>query len=140
VSAWHYMLDTNIVSHMIRAPEGEIVHRVESVGSTTLCISALVASELRYGAAKRGSERLSSLVENMLERVDIVAYDSAAAVHYAEIRDQLTRGGDLIGPMDILIAAHARSLDLILVTDNTREFSRVDGLNVENWLAVEESP
>lgn len=140
MSAWRYMLDTNILSHMIRAPEGEIVRRVESVGSTTLCISALVASELRYGAAKRGSERLSSLVENMLERVDIVAYDSAAAVHYAEIRDQLTRGGDLIGPMDILIAAHARSLDLIFVTDNTREFSRVDGLNVENWLVAEERP
>lgn len=140
MSPWHYMLDTNIVSHMIRVPEGEVVRRVENVGSDTLCISALVASELRYGAVKRGSERLSSLVENMLERLDIVAYESSAAVHYAGIRDQLTRNGSLIGAMDMLIAAHARALDLILVTDNTREFSRVEGLNIENWLATEEHP
>ena len=138
MNTWHYMLDTNIVSHMIRAPEGEVVRRVESVGSATLCISALVASELRYGAVKRGSERLSSLVENMLLRLDVVAYESAAAMHYAEIRDQLTRSGNLIGPMDILIAAHARALDLVFVTDNTREFSRVDGLKVENWLGDKE--
>lgn len=140
MSAWHYMLDTNIVSHMIRFPEGEIVRRVESVGSDMLCISAVVASELRYGAVKRGSERLSSLVENMLERLDVAAYESAAAVHYAEIRNRLARSGNLIGPMDMLIAAHARALDLVLVTDNTREFSRVDGLKIENWLAAEDHP
>ena len=140
MSVWQYMLDTNIVSHMIRVPEGEVVRRAESVGSDMLCISALVASELRYGAVKRGSERLSSLVENMLERLVIVAYEPAAAVHYAEIRDHLARSGNLIGPMDILIAAHARALDLILVTDNIREFSRVNGLKIENWLATEEHP
>lgn len=138
MSAWQYMLDTNIVSNMIRAPEGQIVRRVESVGNNRLCVSALVASELRYGAMKRRSERLSSLVENMLERLDIVAYEAAAAIHYAEIRDQLARSGNLIGPMDILIAAHARALELTFVTDNTREFSRVSGLKVENWLGEEE--
>ncbi|KQY19378.1 transcriptional regulator [Rhizobium sp. Root483D2] len=134
------MLDTNIVSHMIRVPEGAVVSRVRDVGSDTLCVSALVASELRYGAVKRGSERLSSLVESTLERLDIIAYEAAAAVHYAEIRDQLSRSGNLIGPMDMLIAAHARALELVLVTDNTREFSRVEGLTIENWLAAEEHP
>lgn len=140
MSAWRYMLDTNIVSHMIRVPEGAVVSRVRDVGSDTLCISALVASELRYGAVKRGSERLSALVESTLERLDIIAYEAAAAVHYAEIRDQLSRSGNLIGPMDMLIAAHARALELVLVTDNTREFSRVEGLTIENWLAAEEHP
>ncbi|WP_244490298.1 type II toxin-antitoxin system VapC family toxin [Rhizobium sp. Root483D2] len=140
MSTWRYMLDTNIVSHMIRVPEGAVVSRVRDVGSDTLCVSALVASELRYGAVKRGSERLSSLVESTLERLDIIAYEAAAAVHYAEIRDQLSRSGNLIGPMDMLIAAHARALELVLVTDNTREFSRVEGLTIENWLAAEEHP
>jgi tRNA(fMet)-specific endonuclease VapC len=140
VSTWRYMLDTNIVSHMIRVPEGAVVSRVRDVGSDTLCISALVASELRYGAVKRGSERLSALVESTLERLDIIAYEAAAAVHYAEIRDQLSRSGNLIGPMDMLIAAHARALEFVLVTDNTREFSRVEGLTIENWLAAEEHP
>lgn len=138
MSSWQYMLDTNIVSHIIRAPDGKVVRHIERVGNSSLCVSALVASELRYGAMKRRSERLSSLVENMLERLDIVAYEAAAAIHYAEIRDQLTRNGNLIGPMDILIAAHARVLELTFVTDNTREFSRVSGLKVENWLGEEE--
>lgn len=139
MNTWLYMIDTNIVSHMLRAPEGAAVRRVETVGSDKLCISALVASELRYGAMKKRSERLASLIENILERLDIVAYETAATEHYADIRDQLTRSGNLIGPMDLLIAAHARALDLILVTDNTAEFSRVDGLRLENWIADQET-
>nr|WP_275790055.1 PIN domain-containing protein [Rhizobium gei] len=115
------------------------MRRVETVGSDKLCISALVASELRYGAVKKQSERLASLIENILERLDIVAYETAATVHYADIRDQLTGSGNLIGPMDLLIAAHARALDLTLVTDNTAEFSRVDGLKLENWIADQET-
>jgi len=138
VSTWLYMLDTNMVSHMLRAPDGAVARRVESVGSDKLCISAIVASELGYGAVKKRSERLSSLIENILERLDIVDYGAAATAHYADIRDQLTREGNLIGPMDLLIAAHARALGLILVTDNTGEFSRVHGLTLENWVSDQE--
>ena len=138
MSTWLYMLDTNIVSHMIRAPGGVVARRVETVGSDKLCISAIVASELGYGAVKKRSERLSSLIENILERLDVVAYEAAATAHYADIRDQLTRDGNLIGPMDLLIAAHARALNLTFVTDNTGEFSRVHGLKLENWLSDQE--
>lgn len=137
MSDWRYMLDTNIVSHMIRFPEGQAVRQFAAVGSMHVCISALVASELRYGAHKRGSERLSNLIENVLQRIPIVPYEQSASHHYAAIRDSLTRGGHLIGPVDLFISAHARALDMTLVTDNVREFSRVEGLQIENWLEEE---
>jgi tRNA(fMet)-specific endonuclease VapC len=131
------MLDTNIVSHMIRYPDGSAVRQAASVGEKSLCVSALVVSELRYGAAKRGSERLSALIESILERLIVIPYDDVVSHKYAAIRNELTRNGNLIGPVDLFIAAHALVLDLTLVTDNVREFSRVNGLAVENWLAQE---
>ncbi len=132
-----YMLDTNIISHMIRYPDGQAVRQAALAGEKNLCVSAVVASELRYGAAKRGSDRLSALVESVLVRLDVLPYDDTVSHGYATIRNELTRTGNLIGPVDLFIAAHAVVLDLTLVTDNIREFSRVNGLAVENWLSQE---
>ncbi|TNM66727.1 type II toxin-antitoxin system VapC family toxin [Aliirhizobium smilacinae] len=127
------MLDTNIASEIIRHPDGAVAHRMLDV-SSACCISTLVASELRYGAQKRASPRLTNLVEALIRRLAVAAYEDVSTFHYASIRGDLTAKGALIGPVDLFIAAHARSLDLTLVTNNVREFSRVEGLKVENWL------
>lgn len=131
---WRYMLDTNIVSAMLRSPVGRLAERLEATRAERLCVSALVASELRFGARKKDSARLVGLVEEILARVDILPYDAGASVAYAQIRSSLERRGIPIGLTDLFIAAHALSLDLTLVTANVREFSRVEGLKVENWL------
>lgn len=128
------MLDTNIVSAMLRSPAGQLSQRLEAAGLESLCVSALVASELRFGARKKGSPRLVRLVEDMLVRIDILPYDANASVSYAHTRSRLERLGTPIGLTDLFIAAHALSLELTLVTANVREFSRVEGLKVENWL------
>ncbi|MBB4350505.1 MULTISPECIES: type II toxin-antitoxin system VapC family toxin [Rhizobiaceae] len=130
---WRYMLDTNIASEIIRHPDGPVAQRMFNV-SSLCCISSLVASELRYGAEKRASARLIDLVEALIRRLAVAPYEDVSTFHYASIRNDLTAKGALIGPVDLFIAAHARSLDLTLVTNNIREFSRVDGLRVENWL------
>lgn len=132
-AAWQYMLDTNIASEIIRHPEGIVAQRLHEL-RPQCCLSALVASELRYGAKKRASKRLTELVEALIQRFSVVAYDDVSSSHYASIRGDLTTKGALIGPVDLFIAAHARSLALTLVTNNVREFSRVEGLKVENWL------
>lgn len=128
------MLDTNVVSDLIRNPRGRVAANIEQVGSRNICVSVLTAAELRYGALKRGSERLSAGIEGALLRIAILSFEPSADAVYARIRDTLTKAGTPIGPMDYLIAAHALSLDLTLVTANVREFSRVPGLRVENWL------
>jgi tRNA(fMet)-specific endonuclease VapC len=134
-----YMLDTNIVSALIRQPDGPAQARLMKVGEASVCVSAIVASELRFGALKRQSERLTRQVEDVLTRLAVVAYDDVASVSYGEIRSQLEARGELIGGNDLFIAAHARALDMTLVTDNIREFSRVDGLKLENWIDRETS-
>jgi tRNA(fMet)-specific endonuclease VapC len=137
MSAVQFMLDTNIISELIRNPEGAVQQVVTRVGTPTISISSIVASELRFGYLKRKSDRLAHLVENMIARVEVVSYDDVASIHYAQIRHSLQAAGKPIGPVDLFIAAHARSLDLTLVTDNIREFSRVDGLKLENWIERE---
>ena len=132
-----FMLDTNIMSDLIRNPDGPVQQVASRFGTPTISISSIVASELRFGYLKRGSDRLAQLVENMISRVEVVPYDDAASIHYARIRHTLQLSGKPIGPVDLFIAAHARSLDLTLVTDNIREFSRVEGLKLENWIERE---
>lgn len=132
-----FMLDTNVISELIRNPEGPVQRTVARIGVPAIAISSIVASELRFGYRKRGSERLAKLVENMLSRLTILPYDDKASVHYGWIRNALHGSGKPIGPNDLFIAAHARSLDMTLVTDNMREFSRVEGLKLENWIERE---
>lgn len=132
-----YLLDTNIVSDLVRNPAGDIMKRIASVGAEKVCISMIVACEARFGAAKSGSQHLARQLDLVLAQMEILPLEAPVDEHYADIRNTLERAGTPIGPNDLLIAAHARSLGLTLVTGNEREFSRVPGLTVENWL---ESP
>jgi len=137
VSAQRYMLDTNIVSDMVRNPAGVCFQRWQATGNAYICVSSIVSSELFFGIEKRQSAKLTAGMENFLGQLDIVPYEGPADRHYADIRNTLERRGTPIGPVDLFIAAHARSLDLTLVTDNIREFSRVEGLKLENWIERE---
>jgi tRNA(fMet)-specific endonuclease VapC len=128
-----FMLDTNILSHAIRNPKGAASDRMR-VLADEICTSIIVAAELRFGVAKSGRRRLVNRVDELLRTLEVVAFDSPADVAYGDVRAQLERAGKTIGPNDMLIAAHALSLRLTLVTDNEREFSRVHGLTIENWL------
>jgi tRNA(fMet)-specific endonuclease VapC len=129
-----FLLDTNIVSNLIRHPQGQIADRIKKVGESNICTSIIVAAELRYGAAKKASVRLTAQVEAVLNAIDTLPFDAPADEIYGAIRAQLEFAGTPIGGNDLIIAAQAVALDLTLVTDNDQEFSRVDGLRVKNWL------
>ena len=129
-----YLLDTNIVSALVRDPRGVIAERIRDVGEANVCTSIIVAAELRYGAAKKGSARLSAQLELVINALDVVPLEIPTDARYGEIRAQLERAGTLIGGNDLLIAAHALAIGCTVVTDNLREFERVNELRVENWL------
>jgi tRNA(fMet)-specific endonuclease VapC len=129
-----WMLDTNALSELIRNPAGPLTQRVARVGTDRICTSVVVACELHFGARRRGSATLTARVEQLLEAMAVLPFDVPADEHYADIRADLERVGTPIGSNDLLIAAHARSLRLTLVTHNVREFARVPGLSVEDWL------
>jgi tRNA(fMet)-specific endonuclease VapC len=129
-----YLLDTNIVSNLVRNPQGRVADRLKAVGEQNICTSIIVAAELRYGTTKKASPRLTAQVEAVLGVIDTLPFDSPADEIYGSIRTQLESVGKPIGGNDLLIAAQVLALDHTLVTDNDQEFSRVDGLRVENWL------
>lgn len=129
-----YLLDTNILSDMVRNPQGVIAAQIARVGEDCVCTSVIAAAELRYGATKSNSATLAQRVSLILSAMEILQLETPADHHYAAIRHHLTQRGTLIGPNDLLIAAHALANDLTVVTANVREFSRVPGLKVENWL------
>ena len=130
-----YLLDTNIVSDLIRNPQGRVAAHIRKIGETQICTSIIVAAELRYGATKKGSPRLTAQLEAVLGALEILPFDSPADTVYGVIRARLEQAGQLIGGNDLLIAAHAYSTGATIVTANADEFSRVRGLRVENWLA-----
>lgn len=130
-----YLLDTNILSDLLRNPGGRSARKLAVVGDTAVCTSVVIACELRYGAVKKRSPELAERVEILLQSLEVLPLDKEVDRHYGEIRWQLERLGTPIGPNDLLIAAHARTLDLIVVTDNVEEYSRVPDLAIENWLA-----
>jgi len=132
-----YLLDTNIVSDLVRNPQGRIAAHIAAVGEAQVCTSIIVAAELRYGAAKRGSARLSAQVEAILQALPVLALEAPAETIYGDIRTQLEADGTPIGANDLLIAAHGLALGHIVVTDNEREFSRIAGLRIENWLRAD---
>jgi len=129
-----YLLDTNVVSHLVRNPSGPVAQRLLKVGPERAGISIVVACEIRFGLAKRGSRELSERMERVLEELEILPLEPSVDEHYGAIRWSLERAGTPIGPNDLLIAAHARALDLTVVTENVREFRRVPGLRVESWV------
>ena len=130
----HYLLDTNILSDVIRNPRGHVASHIRRTGIQQVCTSIIVAAELRYGATKGGSRRLRDRVTALLASLEILPFEAPADVTYAELRAELERTGRLIGPHDLLIAAQALALGVTLVTDNQREFARVPRLRIENWL------
>lgn len=135
---YRYLLDTNILSDLVRSPAGIVAVRLTAAGEALVCTSIVVACELRFGAEKKGSSLLSARIGQLLNSLPVLPLSEEADRHYADIRYFLERNGTVIGPNDLLIAAHARSLGLVVVTDNEREFSRVPGLMVENWLKTRE--
>lgn len=131
---YQYLLDTNIISDLVRHPQGVVFQRLAAVEENCICTSIIVVCELRFGASKSGSLRLLQQLESILEVLPILSLSSPVDRHYAAIRTHLEQTGRPIGPNDLLIAAHALALNLTLVTANVREFGRVPGLSVENWL------
>ena len=129
-----YLLDTNILSDLIRHPDGAVAARIADIGEDAIVTSIVVAGELRFGAERRGSARLTSRVEELLSLVAVLPLKEDADAHYGRLRTDLERQGTPIGGNNMLIAAHALALDATVVTDNVGEFARVSGLKVENWL------
>lgn len=129
-----YLLDTNTVSDLIRVPQGRVAAKIRAVGEEQVRTSIIVAAELRFGARKRGSVRLAERLEAVLGLLEIVPFSAPAVDVYAVIRTELERAGTPIGGNDLLIAAQALALGDTVVTGNEREFGRVRGLRVENWL------
>lgn len=130
-----YLLDTNILSDLVRNPQGRAAKRIAKVGEDNVCTSIIVAAELRYGCARSGSRKLIEAVEELLSEIDILPFDVPADATYGMIRAALEASGTPIGGNDLLIAAHAQAIAATIVTANEGEFKRVRGLKVENWLA-----
>lgn len=132
--ASRYLLDTNIVSDLINRGRTSVVSAMLDRFGSVVCTSIVVAAEIRYGIAKKGSALLAQRGDTVLKTIPLCPFGEPVDRHYAEIRVHLEKQGTPIGPNDLLIAAQARALDLCLVTANVGEFSRVPGLSVENWL------
>ncbi|MHB8482280.1 MAG: type II toxin-antitoxin system tRNA(fMet)-specific endonuclease VapC [Nitrospiria bacterium] len=131
-----YMLDTNICIYLMnRNPSYEkVVKKIISFNSGVICLSAIVVAELRYGVEQSRNRRQNeTALEEFLLPFEVVPFDQEAAIHYGKIRSQLKVKGNAIGPMDMLIAAHAISLGVILVSHNTKEFLRVPDLRLTDW-------
>ena len=129
-----YMLDTNICIYAIKNKPEQVLARVKEHRGEGLCISAITLSELEYGASKSANpDKNRAAIMKMHFILDVIPFEDKAAVEYGKIRAFLERQGTPIGPLDMLIAGHAKAESLILVTNNVREFARVPGLEVENW-------
>ena len=128
------MLDTNVVSALMRDPQGQVRQRLEVFGEDDVCMSIISACELRFGAEKKNSARIRQRLEVIMGAIPITPLEQPVEIAYGRVRAGLAAIGRIVGPNDLLIAAHALSLGLILVTANMREFARVPGLVVDNWL------
>ncbi len=127
------MLDTNVVSDLVRRPDGPAARRAAALEPGSVAISIVVEGELRYGARRRGSSRLTKQLEAVLSAIETLPLAEPAQRHYGIIRNELERVGRPIGHNDLWIAAHAIALGATLVTNNLGEFGRVAGLGIEDW-------
>jgi len=129
-----YMLDTDTCIYMIRKKSQHVLEKIKETINDGIAISSITLAELEHGVSKSGNpERNANALTQILITIEVLPFDTIAASEYGLIRTDLERKGNVIGPMDMLIAAHAKSRNLIMVTKNTREFDRVEGLIVENW-------
>jgi tRNA(fMet)-specific endonuclease VapC len=131
-----YLLDTNILSALVRSPRGAVAERIRAVGEDRIYTSVIAAAELRFGAVRKGSDRLSRQVEVVLDAIEVAPWQVPHDRVYAEVRSRLERAGMPIGANDLMIGSHALGDGSILVTDNTREFARITDLTIENWLDI----
>jgi tRNA(fMet)-specific endonuclease VapC len=136
VKALAYLLDTNTISDLIRHPQGPIAEKIKQTGEDKICTSLIVAAEIRYGCAKKGSVKLTSQANAILNALTILPLEPPVDAVYGDIRNTLEANGEPIGPNDLFIAAHALACGLTLVTANQTEFSRIAKLKVENWLTA----
>lgn len=131
--AARYLLDTNILSRVASEPHGPTAARLLQAGEGRLCTSIIVSCELKFGLLKKGSARLTAQVEAVLAVLPVLPLGGEVDERYARLRHALEKKGQPIGQNDLLIAAHALTLDAVLVSENEREFRKVPGLRVENW-------
>jgi tRNA(fMet)-specific endonuclease VapC len=130
-----YLLDTNILSDLIKQPQGYTAQKIASLKhADSCCTSVIVACELRYGACKKGSHILTAKVDQLLATIETLPIGQEVELHYARLRVTLEKAGAPIGSNDLLIASQAISLGLTIITGNVKEFSRIPDLAVENWL------
>ena len=129
-----YLMDTNILSDLVRNPQGMVAAQITRAGEDTVCTSIIAAAELRYRAIKSNSAKLAERIDMILSALEILPLETPADHQYASLRHHLTLEGTPIGPNDLLIAAQGLANDLTVITANVGEFSRVPGLKVENWL------
>lgn len=128
-----YLLDTDICIYIINERPKRVRERFRRLAANDVGVSSVTVAELAFGVAKSGSVRNRAALQAFLVPLDVVSFDLSAALTYGDLRADLERRGEPIGPLDLQIAAHALSLNAILVTNNEREFRKVTGLNVENW-------
>ena len=128
-----YMLDTNICIYVINARPPGVLERFRREQLGSIGVSSVTAAELAFGVAKSGSSRNREALEMFLAPLEVLSFDDSVIWHYADLRATLERRGEPIGALDTMIAAHALASNTTLVTNNTREFSRVSGLSLENW-------
>ncbi|MBK8253384.1 MAG: type II toxin-antitoxin system VapC family toxin [Polyangiaceae bacterium] len=126
------MLDTDSVSFALRG-QGDVAERLLQHAPSELCISAVTMAELHYGAETRRSKKLATLLNTFVRSVAVMPFDASAAAAFGSLAAQLTRSGTPIGHLDAMIAAHALSMNLTLVTNNTKHFSKIPHLRIENW-------
>jgi len=129
-----YLLDTNIVSDLVRNPQGRIAQQIRKIGEGQVCTSIIVAAELRYGAAKKQSARLTAQLQAVLGALEVLPLEAPADTTYGALRARLEKAGRPIGANDLLIAAQTLALGYTIVTDNEKEFAQIKDLPRENWL------
>ena len=129
------MLDTNICIYIIKKKPISVMQRFKEYDIGDICLSSITVSELYYGVYKsQNIEKNLLALEHFLQPFNIVEYDLKASIEYGKIRATLEKQGNVIGGLDMQIAAHAKSLDMTLITNNTKEFIRVDNLSIDNWV------
>ena len=130
-----FLIDTNICIYIMNDHPLEVIQKFRDIGVGNICISSITVSELQYGVCKsKQIKKNSKRLYEFLSPFEIISYDESAANCYGKIRSQLEKQGNIIGPLDMLIAAHALSENLTLITNNQKEFKRVKSLVVENWV------
>jgi len=130
-----FLIDTNICIYIMNNHPPEVVQKFRDIGVGNICISSITVSELQYGACKsKQIKKNLKRLEEFLSPFEIVSYDENASKYYGQIRSNLEKQGNVTGPLDMLIAAHALSENLTLITNNEKEFKRVRSLEVENWI------